>query len=222
MMSRASMRRKMRRVDEVLEGIYGEQERGEAMDPLDSLILTMLSQSTSDHNRDMAWRALKERYPDWGAVVKAPTPALARTIRSGGLANQKAARIKETLKWVKDTYGAYDLSALCDMGVEEATEALLALKGVGIKTVYVVLNFTCGHDVFPLDTHIYRILTRLGVVPEKMTREKAHEHVKGLVPEGKAHSMHLNVLQFGRDTCHARNPDCEGCPLRRMCRYEQA
>jgi endonuclease-3 len=204
-------------VNEILEGVYGEQKRGRRRDPLDSLILTIMSQSTSDHNRDMAYEAMMERYPDWEAVARAPTGQLASTIRSGGLANQKAARIKETLRWVKKKYGDYDLSALCDMEVGGATKVLLSQNGVGIKTAYVVLTFSCGHDVFPLDTHIYRILGRLGILPPGMTREKAHEHMAGLVPPGKAYSMHLNVLQFGRDTCHARNPECDGCPLRRMC-----
>ena len=103
------------------------------------------------------------------------------------------------------------------MDAEEATAALLGLKGVGIKTVYVVLTFSCGQDVFPLDTHIFRIMNRLGILPPGTSYVKAHDFMSGLVPEGKAYSMHLNVLQFGRDTCHARAPECRGCPLRRMC-----
>lgn len=223
MSSRSSLRRKLARVDAVLEGIYGVRERPDGQaDPLDSLVLTILSQSTSDHNRDMAWQAMWKAFGSWEEVAAASPRKLARAIRSGGLANQKAAHILETLAWVRAEYGAYDLSPLCDMELGEARRTLVSLNGVGLKTACVVLTFSCGHDVFPLDTHIHRIMVRLGVVPEKMTREKAHGHMEGLVPPGKAFSMHLNVLQFGRDRCKARNPLCEGCPLRRMCLWVRA
>ena len=135
--------------------------------PLGSLILTVLSQSTNDRNRDTAYQRLKQSFSDWEAVMNSPADKIADAIRPAGLANQKSQRIKDILKWVYETYGSFNLDCLCDMDSEQVIDTFLNLKGVGIKTISVVLMYTCGKDIFPVDTHVHRICKRLGLVPEK-------------------------------------------------------
>lgn len=185
--------------------------------PLGSLVLTVLSQSTNDRNRDVAYVRLKERFPEWKSVMNAPAEEIADAIRPAGLANQKSARIKNILQWIFDTYGTFDLEFLCDMDPEQVTETFLKLKGVGIKTISVVLMFTCGVDVFPVDTHVHRICRRLGLVGEKATAEKTHYHMQTLVPDGKSYSLHNNFLRLGRTICKAQKPKCIECPLNDLC-----
>jgi len=185
--------------------------------PLDSLILTILSQSTNDRNRDVAYTRLREKFPDWQSVMNAPVQDIADAIRPAGLANQKSQRIKDVLRWVYETYDTFDLSFLCDQDPEEITRTFLQLKGVGIKTISVVLMFSCGKDIFPVDTHVHRICKRLGLVPEKASAEKTHHLMQPLVPAGKAYSLHMNLLKLGRTICKAQKPRCSECPLNDLC-----
>jgi len=109
------------------------------------------------------------------------------------------------------------LDFLCDMDIEEAVDTFLQLKGIGIKTISVVLMFTCGKDIFPVDTHVHRLCGRLGLVPQKASAEKTHHLMQPLVPKGKSYSLHINLLKLGRTICKARKPDCAVCPLREFC-----
>ncbi|HID23918.1 MAG TPA: endonuclease III [Planctomycetaceae bacterium] len=184
---------------------------------LDSLILTILSQSTNDRNRDRAYARLREKFPDWQAVMNTPVQHIADAIRPAGLANQKSQRIKDVLRWVYETYGTFNLSFLCDQDPEEITRTFLKLKGVGIKTISVVLMFSCGKDIFPVDTHVHRICKRLGLVPENASAEKTHHLMQPLVPKGKAYSLHMNLLKLGRTICKAQKPTCSECLLNDLC-----
>ncbi len=185
--------------------------------PLGSLILTVLSQSTNDRNRDVAYARLKEQFPDWQSVMNASSEEIADAIRPAGLANQKSVRIKNILQWIFENYGTFDLEFLCDMDPDQVTETFLKLKGIGIKTISVVLMFACGVDVFPVDTHVHRICRRLELVGEKATAEKTHYLMQTLVPEGKSYSLHNNFLHLGRTICKAQRPKCSQCPLNDLC-----
>ncbi|MFC1715999.1 endonuclease III domain-containing protein [Candidatus Poribacteria bacterium] len=211
------LREKVRDIDDILEKELGIPERWSKKDPLSSLVQTILSQNTNDNNSGRAYSNLREHFPSWEDVLKADAEEIADAIRVGGLANQKSVRIKGVLKWLKDTYGELNLDFICDMEPEEATDMLLKLKGVGLKTINVMLCFACEKDVFPVDTHILRITKRLDLVPENATADKAHEIMGKLFPEGKAFSLHVNLIGFGRAVCHARKPECEGCPLIKHC-----
>ena len=208
---------KVAEITKILEdnlGIPAWKGRG---NPLGSLILTVLSQSTNDRNRDTAYKRLKQSFPDWEAVMNSPADKIADAIRPAGLANQKSQRIKDILKWVYATYGSFNLDCLCDMESEQVIDTFLNLKGVGIKTISVVLMYTCGKDIFPVDTHVHRICKRLDLVPEKTSAEKTHHLMQPLVPEGKSYSLHMNFLQLGRTICKAQTPKCQQCPLMDIC-----
>jgi endonuclease-3 len=158
-----------------------------------------------------------EKYPTWEDVLSAGTKEIAETIRIGGLAGQKSVRIKEVLKWLKNSYGQLNLDFICDMDTAEAISLLTSLKGIGLKTANVMLCFACGKETFPVDTHIFRVSKRLALVPEKASPDMAHEIMGQIFPEGKAYPLHVNMINFGRTICHARKPRCRECPLINHC-----
>jgi len=211
------IRAKVRKVTLLLEKQYGIP-RGKVMgDPLDILIETILSQNTNDRNRDRAYQRLKRRFPQWEDVLKVKTKNIVSTIRSGGLAEQKAKRIREILYWIKKREGRLSLSFIKKMDSEEIKKTIGALKGIGPKTLHCLLLFGLGREVFPVDTHILRIGKRLGFIPEWMSAEKAHPWMVPLLPKGKSLSLHLNLIRFGREICRARNSQCGVCFLTNVC-----
>lgn len=205
----------------LLEQEFGAPRWKGRGDPLASLIQTVLSQSTNDLNRDRAFDTLIDHFPTWYDVMNAPSEKIADAIRVAGLANQKSVRIKEILQWIEKTYGSLNIDFICDMDPDEVTKTFLQLKGIGIKTISVVLMFTCGVDVFPVDTHVHRICRRIGFLPDNASAEKTHWHMQSLVPEGKSYSFHMNLLKLGRTICKAKNPKCPQCPILRYCQYGQ-
>ncbi len=207
-----------------LERAYGvpvNRRAPRSTDPLDMLVKIILSQATSDTNSDRTFAALKRRYPTWDAVLRAREATLADTIRSGGLANQKARVIREVLRQIKAERGSLDLRFLHDADVQEAVSFLSAFRGIGPKTVACTLLFACHKNVFPLDTHIFRILRRVGLIPPKSSDARAHEIMNRLVPAGKFYSFHVNLIRHGRKLCRPRDPLCEQCPIVEYCDYGQ-
>ena len=187
------------------------------VDPLDELILTVLSQHTSDINAERAFAQLREAFPTWDAVVGAGTEAVADAIRSGGLADSKAPRIQAILREVREREGRFDLSALRAMSDAEARSYLTSLPGVGPKTAAVVLSFALGRDAIPVDTHVHRVSKRLGLVPPNSTAEKADRLLHDLVPDGLRTPLHVALIQLGREICKAPTPLCRLCPLKDLC-----
>ena len=202
-----------------LEEHFGEPVWKGRRSPVDSLIKTVLSQSTNDRNRDRAYDELRRRFPTWAEVAAADPQDIAEAIRVAGLANQKSVRIRDILRWLAQHNGGFELDNLCEMDIQQALEWLGHLKGIGVKTLAVVLMFACGRDVFPVDTHVHRIVRRLGLVPENADPVKTFWQMAELVPPGKSYSFHMNLLKLGRTICKARNPDCQACPLRQNCQY---
>lgn len=188
-------------------------------DPVASLVLTILSQNTNDVNRDRAFERLRERFPTWEAVRDAPLEALIEAVRPAGLAPTKAPRIQEALQRVTAEQGEISLDFLGEMDLEEARAWLLSLPGVGPKTAAIVLLFALGRPAFPVDTHVHRVTRRLGLIPDRTSREKAHQLLEQLVPPEIYYSFHLNLIAHGRAVCHARNPECARCILRDECAF---
>jgi endonuclease-3 len=198
---------------------FGMPKWREHLPPLDELVSTILSQNTNDTNRDRAFEALTEKFPDWEAVRDADTEAIIEAIRPAGLANQKGPRIQRALKQISEERGSLDLSFLKDWDVDEAEKWLLRFKGVGPKTAAIVLLFSLGKPAFPVDTHVHRVSGRLGLRPESMNADKTHKLLANLLPPESYYDMHLNLIRLGREICHARNPECERCPLNDLCPY---
>ena len=206
--------RRVRTIRERLRQVYGVPGWPPHQRPLDELILTVLSQSTNDRNRDAAFAALRERFGSWDAVRDAPVEEVEAAIRPGGISHVKSRRIQAILRALDDDL---DLSWLRDAPIDEAHEFLCALPGVGRKTAACVLLFSYGRRDVPVDTHVGRVGTRLGLLrPGAPTRE-LHDEMVALTPRGAELELHVNMLRHGRRTCLARAPRCPECVLRRVC-----
>jgi len=206
--------RRVRAVRERLRELYGAPGQGPHGRPLEELMLTVLSQSTNDRNRDVAYGRLRERFPSWEAVRDAPVVEIEEAIRPGGISKVKSARIQSILRAIGDPL---DLAWLADMPAGEARAYLMALPGVGRKTAACVLLFAFGaHDV-PVDTHVARVGQRLRLLRPGAPFGELHDQMLAVTPPGAELELHLNLLRHGRRTCHAQRPDCPDCRLRRMC-----
>ncbi len=199
---------------------FGEPTWRHPLLPIDELVSTILSQNTSDINRDRAFTALRRRFPTWEAVRDAKTDDVIDAIRVAGLANQKGPRIQNVLREITAERGSLDLSFLADMPLEDARAWLTKFHGVGPKTAAIVLQFSLNRPAFPVDTHIYRVTGRIGLRPLNMTVEQAHVHLEKLFPPETYYAAHLNIIRLGREICHPRKPECPRCPVRRLCEYE--
>lgn len=210
-------RRRVRAIHRRLQRHFGELLPPRRSDPLEELVLTVLSQHTSDLNADRAFRSLREAFPTWAAVVQARPDAVADAIRSGGLGNTKAPRIQAILREVREREGRFDLSSLRNMADADATAYLSSLRGVGPKTAAVVLAFSLGRDALPVDTHVHRVTRRLGWIEARTDAERAHRVLEELVPAEIRVPVHVGLIRLGREICKAPRPLCENCPLFELC-----
>jgi endonuclease III len=202
-----------------LEKTFGEPRLGRKSDPLAMLINIILSQATTDANSRRTFANMKKRFGAWEKVLAADEAEIADAIRLGGLANQKAKVIKDLLRQIKAAHGALSLRFVEKMPDAAAREYLLQFRGIGPKTVACTLLFAAHKEVFPLDTHIFRVLKRMGVLPEKIADARAHAVLDELVPKGKFYSLHVNLIRLGKKICRPREPLCERCPLVEYCDY---
>ena len=172
-------------------------------------------------NSHRAFASLKQRFPAWEQARRARSATIAAAIKSGGLANVKSVVIKNLLHDIKARRGTLDLSFLHEIPTADALAFLTSLKGVGPKTARCVLLFACTQAVFPMDTHIFRILRRLELLPEKCSDVHAHELIEPHIPAGKQLSLHINLIHHGRQICHPHNPQCNRCCLLEYCPFGQ-
>lgn len=186
------------------------------------LVLTLLSQNTSDHNSGRAFANLLVTYPSWHAVMEADTQELVAVIRPGGLAQTKAPRLQALLRQIVERRGNFDLSFLADLPLEEAKAWLRSIPGVGPKTAACVLLFALGRPALPVDTHVYRVARRLGLLPPKASPEQAHEILEAMLTPEEVYPFHVNLIKHGRRTCVAQRPACARCVLRDGCPSAQA
>jgi len=236
---------KVKEILRILRRAYGAPPGRRRSDPIDEIVRTILSQNTNDTNSLRAFAVLKRKFKSWEGLLNTDTSKLARLIKYAGLANIKAERIKEALLEIKRREGRLNLGSLKNMGTGEAISYLKSLKGVGPKTAACVLLFSFGKPVMPVDTHIYRITKRLGLIPKDLSIEDAHESLtemfcgaltlrrgqnfyqrpcSGSRPDPKIraliYSFHLGIIEHGRKTCKAQNPKCGVCLLYSLCRFK--
>ena len=199
-----------------LRKAYGPLRAPRAEDPLVELVWTILSQHTSDANAERAFHALRAAFPTWAAVLGAREVEVADAIRSGGLANVKAARIRAVLREIVERRGELDLAFLADLSDAEVMGFLTTLPGVGPKTAAIVLAFALGRQAIPVDTHVHRVATRLGLVP-KTDAVRAQRLLEASVPHRSKTAFHMGLIAHGRQTCTAQRPKCSGCVLLDLC-----
>ena len=196
-----------------LEDEYGTIEKDRSRTPLDTLVQTVLSQNTNDNNRDKAEKNLWETFDGYEEVVNASEEEIAESIKSAGLQYQKSKTIKGILTGLRDK-GGLELDYLNDLGARETWEKLMEFDGVGKKTAAVVSLFALDKPIFPVDTHVRRVTSRLGLIK---SGESHHETLTELVPEEDMYQFHLHLIKHGRETCKARKPQCENCVLLDRC-----
>ncbi|HEY5487577.1 MAG TPA: hypothetical protein VIK06_08015 [Candidatus Limnocylindrales bacterium] len=218
------------------------------LDPTSELILTILSANSADINAEVAFGALRDAYPsvptrdgasteprvfpgwggrglpdlpppDWAAVEAAPLAELIDVIRPGGLAPQKAPRIQAALGALRANGGSYSLEFLATKPPLEARDWLSAIPGIGKKTASVVLLFSFGLPLMPVDRHVFRVSQRIGLIPAKSDPDQAHDYFLALLELNQMYEAHVSLIGHGRRTCHAQRPDCEHCPIAPRCRY---
>jgi endonuclease-3 len=224
---------RVRRVRDRLRAVYGVPLMKPHGQPIAELVLTVLSQSTNDRNRDVAYLRLRERFPTWEQVRDAPLEEVEEAIRPGGISKVKSARIQAILRAIsadrsappppeavvgqRDPPHELSLDWLADAPIAQARDYLISLPGVGRKTAACVLLFAYGQRDVPVDTHVSRVGTRLGLLRAGAPFEELHEQMLTLTPPGEELELHVNLLRHGRRTCHARSPACRECALARMC-----
>lgn len=186
-------------------------------DPVSELIAVILSQNTSDTNSNRAFNALVGAFGNWEQVAAADVEAIEHAIKSGGLSHIKAARIKQILQTIQAEWGNPELSFLDTPTVEDAKARLMALPGVGPKTASCVLLFSLGKPVFPVDTHVYRVCHRLGLIANGASIERAHRIMAERVPPAAVYQLHMNMVHHGRTICRSRHPKCSVCSLKEEC-----
>jgi endonuclease-3 len=227
-----------------LATLYGHHAWERRLDPTSELILTILTQNSADVNAEHAFVALRAAYPsdrpaerhapgpgwggvglpdgvppDWSMVEAAPLPELVEVIRPGGLPNQKAKGIQAALRAIREARGDYSLEFLGDMSALEARAWLTAINGVGVKTASVVLLFSFGMPLMPVDRHVERVARRVGLLPPKADAEEAHDYFLAMLEPDEMHEAHVNLIRHGRLVCQARKPAHDRCPLRERCRF---
>jgi endonuclease-3 len=220
--SSAAARARIAEIIARLDAAYGVPEWRPHGDAISELVLTILSQNTADSNSGRAFARLLESFPGWDAVADAPLPELIAAIQPGGLAPTKAPRIQAALRGIRERAGGFDVGFLRDLPIEEAREWLRSIHGVGPKTVACVLMFALGRPAMPVDTHVFRVAMRLGLIPTRagkaaMTPEKAHLLLEAAVPPEDSYAFHIALIKHGRRVCGAQRPDCPACVLRDIC-----
>lgn len=205
------------KIIEVLAKEYGTVDWSQHSDPLSELIMTILSQNTSDHNSRRAFAQLLARFGDWQKVAEASVEDIAQAIKLGGLAQVKAPRIKDILQQIVTQRGSLDLMFLQELPLTEAKAWLQSLPGVGPKTASCVLLFSLGKPVLPVDTHVQRVAKRLGLIGPRVSAERAHELLGDMVPDQDVYRFHIHMIEHGRRVCKARHPRCNQCGLLHTC-----
>ncbi|MBN1634730.1 MAG: endonuclease III [Ignavibacteria bacterium] len=212
------MQDKILKIVSELEKKYKSNNKPSKGGILDTLIATKLSQNTTDKTSYIAYKNLKKKYKNWGALTNASLREIKEQIKVCGMADTKSKDIKNMLNNMKKNYGTLNLDFLKKYKTEKIYDELLQYKGIGVKTVSCVLAFSMGRKVFPVDTHIHRVLNRLGIVKTK-SPEDTFEKSEALIPGRKKISFHRNLIKFGREICKAVRPLCGLCVLYDYCEF---
>jgi endonuclease-3 len=213
--------KKIVKIDRLLAEKYGKKAFKQGTDPLTELVRTVLSQNTNDTNRDRAFESMKTAFPTWENLAAASVNAIATSIKVAGLAKIRAARISKILKAIYKSQKKYNLDFLAQLPDSEVNQYLTQLEGVGPKTAACVMAFSLGRNVMPVDTHVFRVSRRIGIIPSEMNVTAAHEYFAKMRNSLSLYQFHLNLISHGRIVCHARKPACAECVVARDCAHNK-
>ena len=221
----AALKEKALELYHVLLKTYGERELKPRRNPLHELISTILSQRTTWKNEELAYSRMWTQFGSWEAVRDAPTPELTRAIAPSNFAEAKAPQIQKTIAKILELRGSADLSFLAELSADEGMAWLTELPGVGVKTASLVLLFCFAKPVLPVDTHVYRVSQRVGLLSAKVkTSTAAHAPLFALLPHDPhlLYNFHIALLLHGQRVCTFNAPRCSGCPALAICNYGRA
>jgi endonuclease III len=213
----ARLRRRARRAARILEAQYSSPRHGNKDDPLDELVFIVLSQMTTGPSFNRVYDRLKASYPSWEPLLTMPVRSFKRLIKDAGLSGQKAPRLQTIFRRLKDDFGAVTLDPLSGMTDTEAESYLTALPGIGTKTAKCILMYSLSRQVLPVDTHVWRVSRRLGLVSDTVPYPRVHKVLEAVVAPADRYSLHVNCVAHGRELCLALRPRCTACPLLSMC-----
>ncbi len=214
---RARQRRRAARVVELLHAVYGSPRHGNLEAPVDELIYILLSQVTTGPSYARIFDKLHQAVSNWDELADLPLRKIKSLIRDGGLSNQKAPRIKAVLRRLRADFGSVTLAPLQHESDNAVEAYLTSLPGIGPKTAKCIMMYSMGRMVLPVDTHVWRVAKRLGLVGRTIAYGRAHGPIEDAVRPADRYSFHVNVLEHGRQICSARAPSCAECALARMC-----
>jgi endonuclease III len=209
----------VRAIDRALRSAYGSPHHNNKTDPLDELVFILLSQMTTGPSFCRVYDRLKTAYPSWDQVAALPLKRLKAAIKDAGLSGQKAPRIKAILRKLVACFGSASLDALQAMTNSEAEAFLTSFPGIGTKTAKCILMYSLGREVLPVDTHVWRVAHRLGLIDASIPYTRVHDALERVVPPPLRYSIHVNAVAHGRKVCLALRPRCDACPLRRLCTF---
>ncbi len=209
----------IRKIERRLRLEYGQPRHHNPTDPLDDLLFLVLSRMTQEVKYLRTYRALRAEMPGWGVVMDAPTSALESLLQDAGLAPTKACQIQAILREIEAREGRLDLSSLRSQSDEEIEAYLMSLPGVGRKTARCVMLYALGRDACPVDTHVWRVMRRLGLAPDRPWSEAGSAKLEQMLPVRLRGSLHVTLVAHGRETCRARRPCCEVCVIQDLCPF---
>lgn len=215
------LKKRVQKIEQILGRRYQQsQERLEEINFVDTLVAIILSQNTNDRNSHRAYQSLRATWPTWEEVAAIDPEELIDSIRVGGLAAQKSATISAVLNSFLERWGSFDLEGVEEMRDDELISYLVSIRGVGLKSATCAMMFALDRDLCAVDTHLHRILNRLGIV-RSSNPDKTFRDLRPLIPKGKARRLHVSLIRFGRDICKARLPHCFECPLYDLCEWNE-
>lgn len=206
----------------ILNNFYGLLDlRKPRRDHMHELISTMLSHRTTHANEEKAYYRMRELYPTWPEVISAPVEDLTKALETAQYPGPKAINIQKALKIIQEKSPDFTLHFLTDLPVEEAMAWLMHLPGVGLKTATLVLLFNFHQPVLPVDTHVFRVSQRVGLIGAKVTAEKAHTILLEMLPREAPvlFNFHKHLYWHGQRICTWKDPKCEECPINVLCNY---
>jgi endonuclease III len=218
---RAIRNRVVEDVCRTLTETYGTPRFGNPADPLDDLLFIILSNKTNATTAGRTYQRLRNRFPTWDAILRAPASALRSVLKPSGLSAVKSRQIRAALRRIKEEFHACNLDALRRVSLSAAEKYLVGLPGVSEKVAKCVMMYTLGMPVLPVDTHVHRISSRLGWTARKRA-DQCHAELEALIRPSLRLNFHVACIAHGREICRPLSPRCESCPISRYCEFFRA
>jgi len=207
-------------VERILRCYYSPTDLGNKRNPLNELLYIIISLRTTNPSLQRTYCKFKKVFPKWQNVYESRTVKIASVLKNAGLSKQKARNLKLILKKIKKDWGVLSLRKTRELNDEDLEKYLRSLPGVGLKTARCVMMYSFMRQVFPVDSHCFRIVKRLGwVPPESKYCEHIQNYIQSFVPPELRYRLHVNLIQHGRELCLPYRPRCKSCFLQILCQY---